>query len=70
MHFFRQFKDHNPGRKHGNSTNDPIFSSTISTLTINNISEFEKAQNSLTCGSPFGSFWPVKYLNFWPKATD
>ena len=24
MHFFRQFKDHNSGREHGNYTNDPI----------------------------------------------
>ena len=32
IHFFRQFKDHNSRRKHGNKTNDPIFSSTFSAL--------------------------------------
>ena len=25
MHFFRQFRDYNSGREHGNQTNDPIF---------------------------------------------
>ena len=25
MNFFRQFKDHNSGKKHGNYTNDPIY---------------------------------------------
>ena len=33
------------------------------------ISEFENTQNSFSCGPPFGLFWSVKYLNFWPKAT-
>ena len=32
MHFFGQFKDYNSERKHGNWTNDPIFSSTFSAL--------------------------------------
>ena len=32
MHFFGQFKDYNSERKHGNWTNDPIFSSTFSGL--------------------------------------
>ena len=36
MHFFGQFKDHNSGRKHGNQTNDPIFSSTFSALLFQN----------------------------------
>ena len=36
MHFFEQFKDHNSGRKHGNQTNDPIFSSTFSALLSQN----------------------------------
>ena len=35
--FFGQYTDHNSGRKHGNQTNDPIFSSTFSTLTVCNI---------------------------------
>ena len=34
------------------------------------ISEFENTRNLLLCGPPFGPFWSVKYLNFWPKATD
>ena len=36
MHFFGQFKDHNSGRKHGNQTNDPIFSFTFSALLFQN----------------------------------
>ena len=28
---------------------------------------FENSQNSCSCHSPFGLFWSVKYLNFWPK---
>ena len=31
------------------------------------ISEFK---NSFPCVSPFGSFWSVKHLSFWTKATD
>ena len=34
------------------------------------ISEFEITQKSFSCGSLFGPFWSVKYLNFRPKATD
>ena len=36
MHFFGQFKDYNSGRKHGNQTNDPIFSFTFSALLFQN----------------------------------
>ena len=36
MHFFGQIKDYNSGRKHGNQTNDPIFSSTFSALLFQN----------------------------------
>ena len=36
MHFFGQFKEYNSGRKHGNQTNDPIFSSTFSALLSQN----------------------------------
>ena len=36
MHFFGQFKDHNSGRKHGNQTNDPIFSFTFFALLFQN----------------------------------
>ena len=36
MHFFGQFKDCNSWRKHGNKTNDPIFSSTFSALLFQN----------------------------------
>ena len=46
----------------------PFFSSTFSALT--STSEFENTQNSFSCGLLFGPFWSVKYLNFWPKATD
>ena len=34
------------------------------------IYEFENTQNSFSCGPPFGQFWSVKYVSFWPKATD
>ena len=37
MHFFRQFKDHNSGKKLENYKNDPIFSSAISVLPACNI---------------------------------
>ena len=47
-----------------------FFSSTFSNLFVIFISEFENAQNSFSCGPPFRLFWSVKYLNFWPKATD
>ena len=71
MHLFRQFKDHNSGSKHENLTNDPIFLSAFFDLTVCNFfSEFESTQNSFSCGPPFGSSWSVKYLNFWPRATD
>ena len=34
------------------------------------ISESENTQNSFSCGLHFGLFWSVKYLNFWPEATN
>ena len=36
MDLFAQFKGHNSGRKYGNETNDPIFSSTFSVLLFQN----------------------------------
>ena len=36
MHFFGQFKDYNSGRKHGNKTNDHIFSFIFSALLFQN----------------------------------
>ena len=36
MHFFGQFKDYNSGRKHGNQTNNAIFSFTFSALLFQN----------------------------------
>ena len=36
MHFFGQFKEYNSGRKHGNQTNYPIFSSIFSALLSQN----------------------------------
>ena len=36
MHFFGQFKDYNSGSKHGNKTNEPIFSFTFSALLFQN----------------------------------
>ena len=36
MYFFGQFKDQYSGRKNGNSTNDPIFSSILSALLFQN----------------------------------
>ena len=33
-------------------------------LLVTFISEFENTQNSFPCGSPFGPFWSVKYINF------
>ena len=68
--FFKQFKNHNSGREHVNQTNDPIFSFTFSDLTVTFVSEFENTQSSFSCGAPFGPFWSVKYLSFWPKATN
>ena len=70
MHFFRQFKDHNSGREQGTREMAPFFSSNFSDLFVIFISEFENTQNSFSCGAPFGPFWSVKYLNFWPKATN
>ena len=52
MHFFGQFKDHNSGRKHGNQTDDPSFSSTFSALLFQN-------QYPIFCCPPFSE----NYLN-------
>ena len=32
--------------------------------------ESENTQNSFSYSARFGPFWFVKYLNFWPKATN
>ena len=48
----------------------PFFSSTFYALFVTFISEFENTQNAFPFGPPFGPFWSVKYLNFWPEATD
>ena len=48
----------------------PFFLSTFSALFVTLISEFENIQNSFSYDLPFAPFWSVKYLNFWPKATD
>ena len=66
MHFFGQFKDHTPRRKHGNQTNDSIFY-LLFLLFVKFIFVFENSQNSFSCGPPFGPFWSVKYLNVWEK---
>ena len=64
MHFFGQFKDHNPGRKHGNWTVDPIFFIYIFYSVCNIHSFFENSQNSFSCSLSFGPFRYVKYFNF------
>ena len=49
----------------------PFFSSNFSDLTVCNIHFWiENTQNSFSCGSSFGPFRSVKYLNFRPKATN
>ena len=62
MHFFGKFKDHKSERKHWNWTNDHIFSSTFSTLTVCNIRFYiTKWSKFIFMWSPL---WSVKYLNF------
>ena len=39
-------------------------------LFVTFISEFENTQNSFSCVFPFDPFRSVKYLKFWPKATN
>ena len=69
MHFLGQFKHHSSRRKHGNQTNDPIFSSAFSALTVCNIHVyFSKWSKLMFMWSPsFGLFWSVKYVNFGQK---
>ena len=68
IHFFEKCKDHNLGREHGNSLNDPVFSSTFYALTVWNIHFWiENTQNLFSCGVTFGPFWSVKYLNLSQK---
>ena len=62
MHFFREFKDHNSEREHGNEASDSIFfiyffqSNCI-------ISEFENTENSfIECGSFIP--WSMKQKHF------
>ena len=70
MHFFQQVKDQNSEREHGNYTNEPLFHLLFLLLpSVAFISEFENTQNLFSCG-PFSRFWSVKYINFWPKATN
>ena len=64
MYFFRHFKNHNLGKEHFFHLLFPIY------LFVTFISEFENTQNSFSFGPPYGPFWSVKYLNFWPKATN
>ena len=63
IHFYRQIKGHNSGRKLKNQTNDLIFSSTFSTLFVIFIFVFENNQNSFSCCPPFDPFWFVKFCN-------
>ena len=65
MHFSRQIKGHNSGRKLKNQTNDLIFSSTFSAVFVTFIFVFENSQNLFSCGPPFDPFWSVKSRNFW-----
>ena len=68
MHFFGQFKDHNSGRKHGNYTDDSIFSSTFSALTVCNIHFYiSKWSKFIFRVPPLGLFSSIKYLNFGQK---
>ena len=48
----------------------PFFLPTFSNLFVIFTSEFENPQNSFLCGPLVGPFWSVKYLIFWPKATN
>ena len=48
----------------------PFFPPTFSNLFVIFTSEFENPQNSFLCGPLVGPFWSVKYLIFWPKATN
>ena len=67
MHFVRQFRNHNSGRKHGNKKMTSFFSSAFSTLFEAFIFVFQNSRNSFACGLPFGPFWSVKYLNLGQK---
>ena len=48
----------------------PFFLPSFSNLFVIFTSEFENPQNSFLCGPLVGPFWSVKYLIFWPKATN
>ena len=48
MHFFRQFKDNNSGRKHENYTSDSIHLLFLLYLLVTFISEFENTYNSFS----------------------
>ena len=45
----------------------PHFLSTFSALFVKFIFIFENGQNSFSCGTPFGLFWYVNYLNIEQK---
>ena len=69
MDFFGQFTDHNSGRKYGNQTNDPIFSSTFfrSNCLEHSFLNLNIVKIHFDVVPPFGPFWSVKYLNFGQK---
>ena len=49
----------------------PFFSSTFSNLTVCNVHFWIwKCSKFIFMGSPLGLFWSLKYLTFWPKATN
>ena len=63
MHYFCQFKDHNSGRKYGNLTNDPNFSSSFWALSVYHI----------LCNCKFSFIWSIlvcKIPEFWTKDTN
>ena len=70
MHFFGQFNSKNSEKKHGSSTNDPIFSSTFPALTVGNIRFSINSQNQFSCGPTLWSILVSKTLQFWEKAID
>ena len=73
IHFIGQFQDHNSGRKHGNQTNDPMFSSNFSLLTVCNIYfvYLKTVKVHFHVVLPLvHSFWSITMPQFWAKATD
>ena len=56
MHFLDNLRTINQERNMETRQMTPFFSSTFSNLFVIFISEFENAQNSFSCGPPFGPF--------------